>query len=61
MAAVYGMDCKSFQHCTCNMFQILVPNASFTGHLAGILVGLAFTKTPVKAILDWPFSGNFFL
>ena len=40
------------------ILQILVPNASFTGHLAGILVGLAFTKTPLKAVLDWPFSGN---
>ncbi|XP_071951762.1 rhomboid-related protein 4-like [Antedon mediterranea] len=34
------------------LIQILVPRASFTGHLAGILVGLAYTKGPLKRIMD---------
>ncbi|XP_071798252.1 rhomboid-related protein 4-like [Asterias amurensis] len=34
------------------LIQLLVPRASFTGHLAGILVGLAFVKGPLKDILD---------
>ena len=34
------------------LIQLLVPRASFTGHLAGILVGLAFVKGPLKPILD---------
>ncbi|XP_038051104.1 rhomboid-related protein 4-like [Patiria miniata] len=34
------------------LIQLLVPRASFTGHLAGILVGLAFVKGPLKSILD---------
>ncbi len=36
------------------LIQLLVPRASFTGHLAGILVGLAFVKGPLKDILDIP-------
>ncbi|CAH1781535.1 unnamed protein product [Owenia fusiformis] len=35
------------------VIQLLVPNASFTGHLAGILVGLAFVKGPLRAIMDF--------
>ncbi|KAL3847657.1 hypothetical protein ACJMK2_018558 [Sinanodonta woodiana] len=34
------------------LIHFLVPNASFTGHLAGILVGLMYTKGPLKAIMD---------
>lgn len=33
------------------LIQILVPNASFTGHLAGILVGLMYTHGPLSKIL----------
>nr|XP_009861857.1 rhomboid-related protein 4-like isoform X1 [Ciona intestinalis] len=36
------------------LIQVLVPNASFTGHLAGILVGLAYVKGPLKRIMEWP-------
>ncbi|XP_077988013.1 rhomboid-related protein 4-like [Glandiceps talaboti] len=34
------------------VIQLLVPHASFTGHLAGILVGLAYVKGPLKSIMD---------
>ncbi|XP_033097221.1 rhomboid-related protein 4-like [Anneissia japonica] len=34
------------------LIQVLVPRASFTGHLAGILVGLAYIKGPLKGIMD---------
>ena len=34
------------------LIQIITPNASFVGHLAGILVGLAYTKGPLKIIMD---------
>ena len=34
------------------LIQLLIPRASFTGHLAGILVGLAFVKGPLKDVLD---------
>lgn len=34
------------------LIQLLVPNASFTGHLAGILVGLMYVKGPLKYIMD---------
>jgi len=34
------------------LIQILVPNASFIGHLSGILVGLLYTKGPLKMIMD---------
>jgi len=43
----------------CIFFQVLIPNASFSGHLAGILVGLAYVKGPLKAIIEWPFTGKF--
>ena len=35
------------------VIQLMVPNASFLGHLAGILVGLAFVKGPfIKSGID---------
>lgn len=34
------------------LIHILVPNASFMGHLAGILSGLTYTSTPVGYLLD---------
>lgn len=33
------------------VIQLLVPRASFTGHLAGILVGLLYVKGPLKAMM----------
>ena len=33
------------------LIQLLVPNASFTGHLAGILVGLLYVKGPLKLLM----------
>jgi len=33
------------------VIQILVPNASFTGHLAGILVGLMYVHGPLKYLI----------
>ena len=42
----------------CILFQLLVPNASLTGHLAGILLGLAFTKEPLKNLLFAEFLGT---
>lgn len=44
------------------MIQLLVPNVSFFGHLAGILVGMAYVQGPLKFIMDLLFSfitGNF--
>ena len=32
--------------------QLLIPNASFTGPLAGILVGLMYVKGPLKYVMD---------
>jgi len=34
------------------IIQLVSPNASFVGHLAGILVGLAYTKGPLKYFMD---------
>ena len=34
------------------LIQIMVPNASFTGHLAGILVGLAFVHGPLEHLVN---------
>ncbi|CAH1245194.1 RHBDD1 [Branchiostoma lanceolatum] len=39
------------------VIQILIPRASFMGHLSGILVGLLFTSGPLRAIMDLPFGG----
>ena len=38
------------------LISILVPRASFVGHLAGILVGVAYVKGPLKAIMDIPIA-----
>lgn len=32
--------------------QLLTPNASFVGHLAGILVGIAYVKGPLSFLID---------
>jgi len=34
------------------LIHLLVPNASFMGHLAGILAGLIYTSTPIGTIVD---------
>uniref|UniRef100_A0A1I7ZG67 Rhomboid domain-containing protein n=1 Tax=Steinernema glaseri TaxID=37863 RepID=A0A1I7ZG67_9BILA len=34
------------------LIQMITPNASFIGHLAGILVGLLYTSGPLKAIVN---------
>lgn len=34
------------------LIQLLVPNASFTGHLAGIIVGMLYVKGPLKSIMN---------
>ncbi|ESO96657.1 hypothetical protein LOTGIDRAFT_207912 [Lottia gigantea] len=34
------------------LIQLVTPNASFTGHLAGIVVGLFYIKGPLKPIMD---------
>ncbi|XP_076453632.1 rhomboid-related protein 4-like [Babylonia areolata] len=34
------------------LIQMITPNASFTGHLAGILVGLLYIKGPLKPLMD---------
>lgn len=34
------------------LIQCLVPSASLMGHLAGILVGMAYVHTPLKDVLD---------
>ena len=38
------------------IISVLVPNASFVGHLAGILVGVAYVSGPLKQIMDIPFN-----
>lgn len=38
------------------LIQILVPNASFFGHLAGILVGMAYVTGPLRYVLDSTYS-----
>lgn len=38
------------------LISVLNPNASFIGHLAGILVGLAFVSGPLKMIMDIPWG-----
>lgn len=37
--------------------QLMVPNTSFIGHLAGILVGVAYTQGPLKLLMDLPIQG----
>lgn len=36
------------------LISVLFPRVSFVGHLAGILVGLAFVSGPLKKIMDTP-------
>lgn len=36
--------------------QLMVPNASFVGHLAGILVGVIYTQGPLKFLMDLPIN-----
>lgn len=38
------------------LIQLFVPNASFTGHLAGILVGMAYVYGPLKYIMNLLYS-----
>lgn len=38
------------------LISVLFPNVSFVGHLAGILVGLAFVSGPLKTLMDIPLS-----
>jgi len=38
------------------LIQLLVPNASFVGHFAGILVGLAYVHGPLKWLMDALFA-----
>ncbi|CAK8678610.1 rhomboid-related protein 4-like isoform X1 [Clavelina lepadiformis] len=38
------------------LIQVLIPNASFTGHLAGILVGLAYVQETLRRIVEWPLA-----
>ena len=39
------------------LISVLVPRASFVGHLAGILVGMAYVMGPLKVIMDFPIGG----
>lgn len=34
------------------VIHLMVPNASFKGHLSGILVGLCYTETPLRRMLE---------
>lgn len=38
------------------IISVFFPNVSFVGHLAGILVGLAFVSGPLKTIMDIPLT-----
>ncbi|ELT92325.1 hypothetical protein CAPTEDRAFT_180450 [Capitella teleta] len=40
------------------LIHILVPNSSFVGHLAGILVGLLYIKGPLKYIMHIPMQSR---
>ncbi|XP_062903688.1 rhomboid-related protein 4-like [Mobula hypostoma] len=39
------------------LIHLLSPRSSFVGHLAGILVGLAYVKGPLRTIINW-FTGK---
>ena len=54
MQRIFGIPVPSRWACWIELvvIQLLVPRASFTGHLAGILVGLAYVKGPLKTIMD---------
>ena len=36
------------------LIQVMVPNASFMGHLSGIIVGLLYTQGPLRLLMDLP-------
>lgn len=38
------------------LISVLFPNVSFVGHLAGILVGMAFVSGPLKNLMDMPLA-----
>ena len=38
------------------LIQLMVPNASFIGHLSGIIVGVLYTSGPLKLLMDLPIS-----
>ena len=38
------------------LISVLFPHVSFVGHLAGILVGLAYVSGPLKTLMDIPLS-----
>lgn len=38
------------------LISVLFPNVSFVGHLAGVLVGMAFVSGPLKTMMDVPLS-----
>ncbi len=40
------------------VIQLLVPNASFVGHLAGILVGLAYVYGPLRWLVNAVMAGG---
>ena len=40
------------------VISILIPNASFVGHLAGILVGMAYVMGPLQSLVDY-INGQF--
>lgn len=40
--------------------QLVSPNASFIGHLSGILIGLAYVKGPLRAFIDLTYRKLFY-
>ncbi len=58
MSSVMGIPFPSRIACWAELvlISVLVPNASFVGHLAGILVGLAFVWGPLKFVMDIPWQ-----
>lgn len=38
------------------LISVLFPNVSFVGHLAGVLVGVAYVRGPLKTLMDLPFT-----
>lgn len=51
---ISGMPVPSRYACWAELLliQLVTPNASFTGHLAGILVGLAYVWGPLRSLTD---------
>ena len=58
MSSIMGIPVPMKLACWVELILISVffPNVSFVGHLAGILVGLAFVSGPLKMIMDIPFT-----